>query len=313
MDNNIQSCCGAAKRSAITKKNMKDNNQSITAKETSSNENMVLIQGGKFLMGTNDPIQNRGDFEGPVREVAVDSFYIDKYSVTNEQFSQFIDETGYVTDAEKYGWSFVFYQFVSKELEKNISQVVQQTPWWYVVEGAYWKHPEGPDSSIDQRLDHPAVHISWNDAQAYCKWAGKRLPTEKEWEYAARGDLIQQTYPWGNELLPDGKHQCNIWQGKFPQVNTKDDGFFGTAPVHTYEANGYGLYQMIGNVWEWCSHPFYQDTHLMNPEYKEFMVMKGGSYLCHESYCNRYRVAARTGNTMDSSTGNLGFRCVKDL
>ncbi|MBS4206897.1 formylglycine-generating enzyme family protein [Bacillus sp. FJAT-50079] len=281
---------------------------------------MVMIEGGEFLMGTNDADRNPADGEGPIRKVKVRPFLMDRYTVTNEKFSRFVDETGYKTDAEKYGWSFVFYKLLSEKMANSVSQVVQGTPWWSVVEGAYWFQPEGPDSTIQSRMDHPVVHISWNDAKAYCGWAGKRLPTEAEWEFAARGGLIQKRYPWGDELTPNEEHLCNIWQGKFPVHNTLEDGYLGTAPVHSFQPNGYGLYQMSGNVWEWCedwfSPTFHQKEGSDNPKgpaVGETKSMRGGSYLCHDSYCNRYRVAARTSNTPDSSTGNLGFRCVKDV
>jgi len=287
-------------------------------RKRASTDGMVYIPGGEFLMGTDSREGYPSDGEGPVRNVGVSSFYMDTYAVTNKQFEQFINETSYVTDAEKYGWSFVFNQFVSKETFKKVSQKVLQTPWWLVVNGAYWKQPEGLDSTVQGREDHPVVHISWNDAAAYANWAGKRLPTEAEWEFAARGNLEQQIYPWGNELNPNGEHRCNIWQGTFPTHNAAEDGFMGTAPAKYYPPNGFGLYQAAGNVWEWCSDWFTSNPSIPNtadpsgPEAGTSRVMRGGSYLCHESYCNRYRVAARTSNTPDSSTGNLGFRCVKD-
>ena len=163
-------------------------------------------------------------------------------------------------------------------------------------------------------MDHPVVHVSWNDAKAFCNWAGKRLPTEKEWEFAARGGLEQKKYVWGDELHPNGKHYCNIWQGAFPNTNTMEDGYLGTAPVDSFPPNGYGLHNMAGNVWEWCANWFDQSMNLSSRvDLKAPKAMRGGSYLCHHSYCNRYRVAARSSNTMDSSTGNLGFRCVRDI
>lgn len=291
----------------------------ISSVKTPSLEQMVSIEGGEFWMGTDSNEGFPADGEGPVRKITVDSFYMEKYPVTNRQFAEFIKATNYKTEAELFGWSFVFYSFISEKTAKKVKQTVRGTPWWAVVEGATWDHPEGPDSSIEDRLDHPVIHISWNDAIAYCKWAGKRLPTEAEWEYAARGGLEQKRYPWGDELHPNGKHVCNIWQGTFPSKNTKKDGFLGTAPVHHYPANDFGLYQMAGNVWEWCSDWFTPYAELkgglknpQGPSQGQARVMRGGSYLCHKSYCNRYRVAARSSNTPDSSTGNIGFRCVID-
>ncbi|MBK1788467.1 formylglycine-generating enzyme family protein [Prauserella cavernicola] len=252
-------------------------------------------------MGTDDSDGFPGDGEGPVREVTVASFAVDAHCVTNERFAAFTAATDYRTDAERFGWSYVFAKFLPGALRKN-SPRPEQTPWWCGVQGAYWREPEGPGSALDGREHHPVVHISWNDAQAYCSWAGTRLPTEAEWEYAARGGLDGARYAWGDELTPDGQHRCNIWQGAFPVRNTEEDGFVGTAPVDSFPPNGFGLHNVAGNVWEWCACAF-------DPEHR---AMRGGSYLCHDSYCNRYRVAARTGNTPDSSSGNLGFRCAAD-
>ncbi|MFD2044217.1 formylglycine-generating enzyme family protein [Ornithinibacillus salinisoli] len=306
-----KNCCGVSRNAANSLANEKL--QQINQIPHSSNEittmdNMILVPGGSFLMGTDTEHGFKMDGEGPVREVQVDSFYIDVHTVTNDSFKAFVDDTGYRTEAERFGWSFVFYQLLHTNTAKTVRQKVQQTPWWWVVEGADWSHPEGPNSSISDRMDHPVIHVSWNDAQAYCKWAGKRLPTEVEWEYAARGGLEQKLYPWGDELTPNGEHYCNIWQGNFPHENTKEDGYVGTAPAKSFPPNGYGLYNVSGNVWEWCS-----DWFGKGPDAGQNRVMRGGSYLCHHSYCNRYRVAARTSNTPDSSTGNIGFRCVVDV
>ena len=279
---------------------------------------MVLL-GGEFLMGTNDPTGFPSDGEGPVRSVSLKPFYIDLAAVTNARFSRFVDETGYKTESELFGWSFVFCQFVSQGVARSVTQAVASTPWWWHVDSASWRHPEGPDSSIAERTEHPVVHVSWNDAAAYSHWAGKRLPTEAEWEFAARGGLEQKRYPWGNELTPGGEHQCNIWQGDFPDHNSVEDGYAGTAPTRTFSPNEYGLFNTAGNVWEWCSDWFSADFHIRvsridpkGPLKGALRVMKGGSYLCHASYCNRYRVAARSSATPDSSTGHIGFRCALD-
>ena len=279
---------------------------------------MVYLEGGSFLMGTETDEDFPADGEGPVREVHVDPFYIDIHHVTNAEFEAFLQDTGYVTDAETYGWSFVFQNFVDDKTAKWAPRV-QQTPWWVQVDDARWKWPEGRGSHVSNRQHHPVVHVSWNDAQAYCEWAGLRLPTEAEWEYAARGGLTQKRFPWGDELCPEGKHMCNIWQGDFPEHNTVEDGYRGTAPVQSFPPNEYGLYEGAGNAWEWCYDWFSPDFHVEGsrknpngPADGEAKVMRGGSYLCHRSYCNRYRVAARSANTPDSTTGNLGFRCAAD-
>lgn len=310
------SCCAASRPESQRTAGLTQSGAVSPSRETSK-ENMVFLPGGEYKMGTNEKNGFPADGEGPVRKVKVDPFYIDVHAVTNGEFALFVKDTGYKTEAEQYGWSFVFYQFLSPRTANQVKQMVQGTPWWRVVEGAYWYQPEGSDSTIDERMDHPVIHVSWNDALAYCKWAGKRLPTETEWEFAARGGLDQKTYPWGNKLTPDGEHYCNIWQGKFPQENTKEDGYDGTAPADSFLPNGYGLYNMAGNVWEWCSDWFVRSIHQRGgrenpkgPVKGTARVMRGGSYLCHKSYCNRYRAAARTSNTPDSSTGNIGFRCV---
>jgi len=279
----------------------------------------VDIPGGMFEMGTNAADGFPGDGEGPARSIQVDAFRMSPHAVTNAQFQTFVQATGYRTEAEKYGWSYVFHLLVSEETSSKVHNVPHGVPWWLVVEGADWMRPEGPDSSISDRMDHPVVHVSWNDAEAFCAWAGARLPTEAEWEYAARGGLKGKTYPWGDLLKPDGRHRCNIWQGKFPVKNNASDGYIGTAPVDAYEPNGYGLYNVSGNVWEWCadwfSPEYHRATASVNPRFATDTgrrSMRGGSYLCHRSYCNRYRVAARSANTPDSSTGNCGFRPAAD-
>ncbi len=261
-------------------------------------------------MGSEDADVNIEDYEGPIREVEVDSLEISTTTVTNAQFSEFVRDTGYQTDAERAGWSFVFHLFYINRVRKRTSKSmkVNAAPWWIAADRACWRRPFGPGSNIRSLQEHPVVHITWNDAKAFCSWAGCRLPTEAEWEFAARGGLDQNRFPWGNELEPNGRHCCNIWQGEFPDSNTVADGYAGTAPVDAYQPNGYGLFNMAGNVWEWCEDWF--GTNHQSSQFRTGKVLKGGSYLCHESYCNRYRVAARYANAPNASTGNCGFRVV---
>jgi len=282
-----------------------------------STDGMVKLDGGRFLMGTESAEAFPLDGEGPVREVTLDPFYIDAYPVSTEQFREFVRKTGYRTESERFGWSFVFHAHVAQSL---VSGRALGTEWWCKVDGADWAHPEGPDSNVDKRLGYPVLHVTWNDAGAYARWAGKRLPTEAEWEYAARGGLEQKVYPWGDELTPGGRHLCNVWQGEFPHRDTGDDGFTAVGPADAFPPNGYGLFGITGNAWEWCNdwfHPAYHITatrvNPVGPPEGVAKVMKGGSYLCHRSYCNRYRVAARTSNTPDSATTNMSFRCVRDV
>ena len=290
---------------------------------TGATEGMIRLDGGSFLMGTDDAIGYPEDGEGPVRTITLDPFYIDPYAVSNGSFAEFIDTTGYITDADRFGYSYVFHALVSDSTKRTLDMLgstVMGLEWWYHVEGANWNHPFGPSSDLAGLENHPVTHVSYRDVLAYCAWAGKRLPTEAEVEYAARGGLEQQRYAWGDEFMPGGKHRCNIFQGKFPTYNSGEDGYIGTAPVDAFEPNGYGLYNMAGNVWEWVFDWWSPDFHThgprdnpVGPESGERRVMRGGSYLCHDSYCNRYRVAARTSSTPGSSTGNLGFRCVVDV
>jgi formylglycine-generating enzyme len=282
---------------------------------------MRLLPGGEFLMGTNATYGFAADGEGPAHAVKLDAFHIDVTCVTNDQFNAFVNATGYKTEAERFGWSFVFYgHLTAKQQATAVRLTVLGSEWWCRFDEATWRHPEGPGSNIKKRWDYPVVHVSWNDACAYATWAGKRLPTEAEWEYAARGGLVQKPFPWGDELEPGGRHMMNVWQGKFPEHNTCADGHYGPAPVKSFKPNGFGLYQMTGNVWEWCWDRFDAGYYRVSigdnpqgPAAGERRVMRGGSYLCHASYCNRYRTDARSSNTPDSSTTNLGFRCVRDI
>lgn len=215
-------------------------------------ESMILIKGQNFSIGT-DKAEIISDGESPIRTVYLNDYFIDKYEVSNLEFKYFVEITGHKTEAEVFGDSFVFQLFLSKTTLKSITQSVKDAPWWVPVKGANWKHPEGEDSNINDRKLHPVVHVSWNDAIAFCTWAGKRLPSEAEWEAACRGNLKNRLYPWGNKLLPNNKHRANIWQGEFPFKNTAEDGWATTAPVDSFPENGYGLFNMVGNVWEWTN------------------------------------------------------------
>lgn len=269
---------------------------------------MALIPGGNYLIGTDEP-HFVTDGEGPERLVKISEFYIDKFEVSNRDFNKFVKATNYTTETEIFGDSFLFKTLLTPEMqEKYVDYRVVSAPWWFKVKEISWRNPHGLKNSINDLWEHPVVHVSWNDAVAYCKWAGKRLPTEAEWEVACRGGKKRKLFPWGNKLSPLGKHWLNIWQGDFPDGNTSEDGYKITAPVNTFRQNDYDIHNMVGNVWEWTQDRWQKDDVSSNPQY----VKKGGSYLCHKSYCYRYRCAARSQNTADSSSGNLGFRCAKD-
>ena len=262
-------------------------------------DEMVLISGGTFLMGDDHEMR----YEGPAHEVTLKPFWVDRREVTVTDFARFVEATGYKTDAERFGWSGVF-DVKSGE--------------WQRVDGASWKHPDG--AGVAPAHDEPVTQVSWNDAQAYARWAGKRLPTEAEWECAARGGLVGKKYAWGDELNPGGRAMANWWQGRFPSLNTKADGYVGRAPVGSFPPNGYGLYDTIGNVWEWCADWFDEGYYQQGPASDpagpaagDERVIRGGSWLCSENYCTNYRPAARSHATPDSALNNLGFRCVRDL
>jgi sulfatase modifying factor 1 len=309
-------CCAPSKNSLHCFTASIQSSRTRPTVTTGSLENMLRLDGGPFYMGSESPESFPLDGEGPVRRVTLSPFYISKYALTNQQFAEFVRDTQHRTEAERFGWSFVFRNQVEKRCH---GPAAPGTPWWVRVDGADWSHPEGPESSIRDRPHLPVVHVSWNDAMAYCAWAGHRLPTEAEWEYAARGGFEEKTYPWGDDLTPGGRHMCNIWQGEFPVLDSGEDGFTTVAPVDAFEPNGFGLHNSVGNVWEWCADYFDPAWHReatrldpAGPASGETRVMKGGSYLCHQSYCWRYRNAARTGTTPDSSTGHIGFRLVRD-
>jgi formylglycine-generating enzyme required for sulfatase activity len=311
---------------------------------TGSTEGMVLIPAGSFVMG-GDSIWGRPD-EFPHHQVRLSSFYMDEHEVTNRQFRKFIEATGYVTTAErKPDWEELKKQLppgTPKPADELLvpASLVFKSPsepvslddpsvWWNWVPGANWRHPQGPGSAIEGMDDYPVVHVSWEDAAAYAQWAGKRLPTEAEWEYAARGGVQEAIYPWGNERINSGRPKANSWDGHFPDRNTAADGYPGTAPVKKYAPNGYGLYDMGGNVWEWCSDWYHAGYYtecvrhhltdnLQGPDssedpdepYAMKKVTRGGSFLCNDQYCSGFRVSARMKTSWDTSLSHTGFRCV---
>ena len=286
----------------------------FAANAIQTRQETVSIPGGRAEIGTDQPFFP-ADGEGPRRVVSVRPFAVDVAAVTNERFARFVDATGYVTEAERFGWSFVFYQHVVKP---ETCPHAPGAEWWLKVDGAMWRHPEGPGSHISDRRDHPVVHVSHSDALTFAAWNGGRLPTEAEWEHAARGGLRGARFPWGEAEPTDaGPYPCNIWQGTFPTGNSDADGFDRTAPAQSFEPNGYGLYNMSGNVWEWCADRFRVQSlqraarRLNDTAQRERrFVQKGGSFLCHKSYCYRYRIAARIGNPPDTTTSHAGFRLV---
>ena len=278
-------------------------------------DQMAFIERGIYVMGSDLPVIV-ADGEAPARRVQITEFYMDVHEVSNAEFARFVKDTNYKTEAEKFGDSFVMDYFLSNQTLSTVSQAVKDAPWWVPVKGATWLHPEGPDSDIRQRLDHPVLHVSWNDAQAFCRWAGKRLPTEAEWEYACRAGREDRHFPWGNKWMPNDQYYGNVWTGEFPTVNDAQDGFDKTAPVTAFPNSKFGLKNMVGNVWEWTS-DYWTIRHNAlilhkdptGPESGKDKVKKGGSFMCNKSYCYRYRCAARSQNTPDSSAHNLGFRC----
>jgi formylglycine-generating enzyme len=319
---------------------------SCGTKDGPENVEMVWIPGGEFLMGTDEELAY--DHERPAQNVRLNGFWISTTEVTNRQYKKFVDATGYQTVAErKPTWEELSRQlppgtpkpsddllvagslvFVRPDSPVTLNDYSQ---WWMFVPGADWQHPEGPESNLEGRWDHPVVHMAYEDAQAYCEWAGQRMPTEAEWELASRGGKTKARYGWGDELTPQGKNMANIFQGSFPFNDLKEDGFAGTSPVKSFAPNGYGVYDMIGNVWEWTSDlydvGYYQtlsaDSVNLNPRgplksfdpiepYTTKRVTKGGSYLCASDYCSNYRPSARQGSAVDSGSSNIGFRTVKD-
>jgi sulfatase modifying factor 1 len=307
-------CCAPGREATARPRS----DEPVPVQATAGATGLVALDGGWFTMGSDDAYAYEEDGEGPVRRVRVDPFCIAAHSVSNRQFSEFVDATGHVTSAEHYGTSFVFGGLLPDDFPPT--RAVVDAPWWREVPGACWLHPEGEHSTLEGKADHPVVHVSWDDAVAYCQWAALRLPTEAEWEYAARGGLEGMRFPWGNMLRPGGEHRMNVWQGRFPTQNSLADGYLGTAPVGSFRPNAFGMYNMTGNVWEWTAdwfsatwHPDGPRENPAGPASGDRRALRGGSYLCHASYCYRYRVSARMANTPDTCTGNIGFRCARDL
>jgi formylglycine-generating enzyme len=272
---------------------------------------LINVRGGRFTTGTDRPVFPQ-DGEGFRRKIVLKPFLIDPFAVTNAWFAEFVAATGYHTEAERHGWSLVFRPC-------GASPFADGPTWWERVEGACWRTPHGDGSSA--LPDHPVVQVSWTDADAFATWAGGRLPSEAEWECAASGGLNNARYPWGDREPDDDDFlPCNIWQGAFPERNTEADGFYFTAPVDAFAPNGFGLRNMVGNTWEWCADPFQIRSLARGARERNeaarrqnMRLLKGGSHLCHRSYCHRYRIAARTGVTPDSGTTHVGFRLVFDL
>jgi sulfatase modifying factor 1 len=316
-------------------------------KQTQRNPGMILIPSGEFMMGA-DNDQGRAD-EYPKHKVIVDGFWIGETEVTNGEFEKFVEQTKYITTAEKKpDWEEIKKQLPEGTPKPDDSAFVpaslvftqpqhpvslnNSSEWWNWVPGANWQHPQGPKSNIEGKDNDPVTQVSWDDAKAFCEWKDQRLPTEAEWEWAARGGLKNKIYPWGDEHVEKGKPKANSWQGEFPNKNTKWDGFERVAPVKSYEPNGYKLYDMAGNVWEWCSdwyrNDYYQQINkpegIRNPKGPDSSldpeepsipkkVQRGGSFLCNDSYCSSYRVSARMKSSPDTSLEHSGFRCVMDV
>lgn len=337
--------CGCKSNSAKVKESTQMSTDQVQSNDTP--KGMVRIESGTFTMGGKSDQAYEDEF--PRHDVTVSGFYMDETEVTNAQFAKFIEATGYKTVAEKdIDWDEMKSQVPAgtpkppdsvlragsltfKQLDGPVD-LSNYTQWWKWTVGANWRNPEGPESSIDDRMNHPVVHIAWDDAMAYAKWANKRLPTEAEWEWASMGGQTDVKYPWGNESVENATDKANFWQGKFPYQNYELDGFATTAPVKSFPPNNYGLYDMAGNVWEWCSDKYDINTYekdaergnILDPSgsnqyydprepYTPKHVIRGGSFLCNDSYCSGYRVSRRMSSSKDSGFNHTGFRCVKDL
>ena len=282
----------------------------VPTEKAEAPEGMAMIPGGTFLMGGESGLPR----EAPLHEVFVSPFYLDTHEVTNDAFAAFVAATGFVSEAERWGWSLGF------DPTAETTERVRGAEWWVKVDRADWRHPLGPESSIEGLGDYPVVQVSWNDAVAYCDWAGKRLPTEAEWEFAARGGLSDTIYPWGNELELDGRLMANTWNGIFPMSDSGADGYASLSPVGIYPPNGYGLYDVGGNVWEWCEDWFQGNYYRRSPRENPRgpaqgieKVLRGGSWLCAPNYCHGYRVSHRNHSGIDTGLNHVGFRCAKTV
>lgn len=275
-----------------------------------ASSDIAFLGRGRFRMGAKRSC-HKDDGEEPIRTISVSPFRMSTCAVSNAQFREFIKATSHVTSAETFGWSFVF--------DPKGATIDIPGSWWSKIDGACWARPKGPETNLNGLDDHPVTHVSWHDAVAYADWVGGRLPTEAEWEYAGRGGLDQKRYPWGN-ASPTDSFRCNIWRGRFPHENTAADGFAGTCPVNAFKPNRHGLFNMVGNTWEWTADWFSRDYHAFSnvaqdpkgPPVGEGKVLKGGSHLCHKPYCARYRLSARSASAPDMTTGHIGFRVAFD-
>lgn len=310
----MSSCCAPRRDSSVVS-GASVAPAGLKASDAGAGADRVFFPAVRTFVGTDHP-EIPQDGEGPKRSVRIDGFTLDATTVTNARFARFVAETGYVTEAERFGWSPVFRALLG-DAAPPPSQ--SQTPWWVKIDGACWWAPEGHGSTIEGREDHPVVQVSWTDARAFASWCGGRLPTEAEWEHAARGGLDDPRFPWGDAEPDDQTVYANIWQGQFPHTNILTDGYLGTSPVKAFPANGAGLYGMAGNVWEWTGDAFRvrslsRQAKARNEQASSTRekVMKGGSFLCHISYCYRYRIAARSALTADSCASNTGFRVAYD-